>query len=152
MFSWFKLNKAYLHKVTTYKIFIVTIIILAKLLFYMYVFTEMHQISNFNYHLNIYTEVLHTPTFLKYNKHMFICKIRSTFQKIKEKKSPGWKATKNSLHYRPATEAQIRVRRKPLSHGEEKTWTFWGTETIRITNQNMVPKQTCKNQEIHGRQ
>lgn len=36
----------------------VTIIILAKLLFYMYVFTEMHQISNFNYHLNIYTEVL----------------------------------------------------------------------------------------------
>lgn len=58
MFSWFKLNKAYLHKVTTYKIFIVTIIILANLLFYMYVFTEMHQISNFNYHSNIYTEVL----------------------------------------------------------------------------------------------
>lgn len=84
--------------------------------------------------------------------HMFICKIRSTFQKIKEKESPGWKATKNSLHYRPATEAQVRVRRKPLSHGEEKTWTFRGTETIRITNQNMVPKQTCKNQEIHGRQ
>lgn len=39
----------------------------------MYVFTEMHQISNFNYHLNIYTEVLrYTDIFEILHAYVFL--------------------------------------------------------------------------------
>lgn len=71
---------------------------MAKLLFYMYVFTEMHQISNFNYHLNIYTEVLqYTDIFEILHAYVYLHKLGPRSRKLKKKKAPDEKRPRTAF-------------------------------------------------------